>query len=493
MAEKVPGAETAAAQASEEEPSLPSMATVDSTVEREEILEAMMQKPDGSAAGGVTKPDEPGDKLVGSGSAADIASAMFGANSMVARRYAYQEALKNGQPLPKTAEDPVNKPHKFWDTQPVKKMSEVVVDEYGPIDEEKTPDQVRQTPYGLPPGFEWVTMDVLDQKQIQEIYKLLVDNYVEDDDAMFRFDYSIPFLQWALTPPGYFKDWHVGVRQVSNGRLRGFISGIPALVQVYDDARPMSEINFLCVHQRLRAKRLAPVLIKEVTRRVNLRDQWQAVYTAGVVLPKPVAQCHYWHRSLNPKKLIEIGFSRLGPRMTMKRQQKLYKLPPKPKIPGFRRMEKKDVPQAHALLVNYLKNFKLFVRFSVEEFAHVLLPRTGVVDSFVVQNAEGKVTDFCSYYHLPSSILKHQKHTKLNAVYSYYNVATSVTLTELMADCLVKARDSKCDVFNCLDLMQNSEFLEPLKFGVGDGKLQYYLYNWQCPQMKPSDIGIVLL
>jgi glycylpeptide N-tetradecanoyltransferase len=56
-----------------------------------------------------------------------------------------------------------------------------------------------------------------------------------------------------------------------------------------------------------RSKRLAPVLIKEVTRRVNLQDRWQAVYTAGVVLPKPVARCQYFHRSINPKKLFEVS------------------------------------------------------------------------------------------------------------------------------------------------------------------------------------------
>ncbi len=97
-----------------------------------------------------------------------------------------------------------------------------------------------------------------------------------------------------------------------------------------------------------------------------------------------------------------------------------------------------------------------------------------------MQKAGGRVTDFCSFYHLPSSILKHQKHTKLHAVYSFYNVATTVPLTALMQDCLIKARDVKTDVFNCLDLLDNQEFLESLKFGVGDGKLQYYLYNWQC-------------
>ena len=44
---------------------------------------------------------------------------------------------------------------------------------------------------------------------------------------------------------------------------------------------------------------------------MNANDIWQAAYTAGVVLPKPVAITQYWHRSLNPKKLISVGFSRL--------------------------------------------------------------------------------------------------------------------------------------------------------------------------------------
>ena len=48
------------------------------------------------------------------------------------------------------------------------------------------------------------------------------------------------------------------------------------------------------------------------------------------------------------------------------------------------------------------------------------------------------------------------------------------------------------DVFNALDLMENTSFLEKLKFGIGDGNLQYYLYNWKCPAMVPKKIGLVL-
>ena len=34
--------------------------------------------------------------------------------------------------------------------------------------------------------------------QIKEVYELLNANYVEDDDAMFRFDYSVAFLHWCV-------------------------------------------------------------------------------------------------------------------------------------------------------------------------------------------------------------------------------------------------------------------------------------------------------
>lgn len=43
-------------------------------------------------------------------------------------------------------------------------------------------------------------------------------------------------------------------------------------------------------------------------------------------------------------------------------------------------------------------------------------------------------------------------------------------------------------MFNALDLMENKTFLEKLKFGIGDGNLQYYLYNWRCPGMESEKV-----
>ena len=39
----------------------------------------------------------------------------------------------------------------------------------------------------MPAGFEWVSLDVQDPAQLEEIYTLLTENYVEDDDNMFRY------------------------------------------------------------------------------------------------------------------------------------------------------------------------------------------------------------------------------------------------------------------------------------------------------------------
>lgn len=97
-----------------------------------------------------------------------------------------------------------------------------------------------------------------------------------------------------------------------------------------------------------------------------------------------------------------------------------------------------------------------------------------------------------SFYTLPSSISGNPKYNTLKAAYSYYNVATSVSLKDLMYDALILAKQEDFDVFNALDLMDNEEFLEPLKFGVGDGKLRYYLYNWNSPTIASKDLGLVL-
>eukprot|EP00921_Rhytidocystis_pertsovi_P015269 GHVQ01024340.1.p1 GENE.GHVQ01024340.1~~GHVQ01024340.1.p1 ORF type:complete len:166 (+),score=11.02 GHVQ01024340.1:66-563(+) len=136
--------------------------------------------------------------------------------------------------------------------------------------------------------------------------------------------------------------------------------------------------------------------------------------------------------------------------------------------------------------------YSLFPVMGPEEVAHWILPRQDVIYSFV-REVEGKITDVISFYMVPSSVIGNEKHQLVTAAYSYYNVATSTTLRELIEDALILAKQRNCDVFNALDLMDNQSFLKELKFGVGDGFLRYYVYNWKCKELESDEVALVLL
>lgn len=110
-----------------------------------------------------------------------------------------------------------------------------------------------------------------------------------------------------------------------------------------------------------------------------------------------------------------------------------------PKTAGLRPMEKKDIPVVHQLLTRYLKQFHLTPVMSREEVEHWFYPQENIIDTFVV-NTNGEVTDFLSFYTLPSTIMNHPTHKSLKAAYSFYNVHTQTPLLDLMSDALVLAK-----------------------------------------------------
>ena len=71
--------------------------------------------------------------------------------------------------------------------------------------------------------------------------------------------------------------WHLCVRVASNKKMVACITAVPVLLNIKGTLKKMVEINFLCVHKKLRSKRLAPVLIKEITRRVNCNGIFQVM------------------------------------------------------------------------------------------------------------------------------------------------------------------------------------------------------------------------
>jgi len=167
---------------------------------------------------------------------------------------------------------------------------------------------------------------------------------------------------------------------------------------------------------------------------------------------------------------------------------------PQPQTPGLRALREDDCRACCDKLNAYLLKFKIAPQLNMDEFKHWMLTQQGVVYSYVVEDPITKeLTDMFSFYALPSSILGHDKHKALSAAYCYYYFNTKTPLPVLMTDALILAKHLSFDVFNALDILQNDEFLKELKFGIGDGNLQYYLFNWRAPFVQPSQVGLVLL
>jgi glycylpeptide N-tetradecanoyltransferase len=85
--------------------------------------------------------------------------------------------------------------YKFWQTQPVPKFGEKGEIEEGPFKFIALED-VPKEPGPLLDGFEWVTMDLTSDEELKEVFDLLYGHYVEDNESMFRFNYSKAFLRW---------------------------------------------------------------------------------------------------------------------------------------------------------------------------------------------------------------------------------------------------------------------------------------------------------
>lgn len=69
--------------------------------------------------------------------------------------------------------------------------------------------------------------------------------------------------------------------------------------------------------------------------------------------------------------------------------------------------------------------------------------------------------------------------------YSFYNVAQAHSPSEVCKQALIIAKKKGYDVFNALDIMENKKVFEDHHFGIGDGNLHYYFYNWRVRDVEP--------
>ena len=69
-------------------------------------------------------------------------------------------------------------------------------------------------------------------------------------------------------------------------------------------------------------------------------------------------------------------------------------------------MTKSDFSDVFALYKKKMEDMSIYFKYSQDELGHMLLPREGTIYTIVFEQEDKKVTDFISFYNLPSQVLK---------------------------------------------------------------------------------------
>jgi len=273
-------------------------------------------------------------------------------------------------------------------------------------------------------NFIWDRLDLTVPDIQKEVSDFLVNYYVEDSENTYRLYYSPQFLKWALIVPGFYGEWFLGVRLETNRKLVACIMGTPITVRIYNKEVKSAEINFLCIHPKLRHHRLTSILTYAIAREIVLKERYHSIYTGGkLLIGRPTLSINqFYHRYLNVKKLYEMNFFSLKPQTTLSMMIKMYCVPEKTKYEWVPLIHE-DLQQIMNLIQEYFRRFHIVPIWSIDEIAHYLLPKDEILYTYVRKNSQTmEITDMMSFYELKSIITKNCKYNELRAAWTWYMI-----------------------------------------------------------------------
>lgn len=395
----------------------------------------------------------------------------------------YTERIKNGEQVkivldyPKDLEEALSWDYKYWNDKPVVKLSEnqtlvKIID-----------DQISTKytePIEMAKPYEWVVIDLLNDQQMDEVCNFLNKNYLTDPDNKFRLHYTKEYLRWSLGSNAEL------ITCQANGIIGGVISANIGEYQVFSKTIKMADINYFCIHRKLREKGLASKFIDEITRRMINKGVITGSFTTQRYVPSPICRVEFYHRPLNYEKLHKTKFVNLDTNSSFEVSVESFKITYKHKH-KVTKMKKSHYDSVYKMLCEYQDKYNFYRNYTMDEFIHYFA-NNDIVSSYVILNEQNEVLDFYSYYKLPYFVIEDKSF--INAVYIQMYTTINVTQLTIFKSVALSAYEEKNDVLNVTDIMENSDILFDnfSKFLKGNGYLYYNFYNLTCPKLLPQQV-----
>ena len=404
----------------------------------------------------------------------------------VKRRHRLRNKKKAGKTkeskYPNSLEQAKKWNHNFWNTQPIVKLNENT-QLNNIINDEQLFDE---TPI-LPNGYKWSNFDTLSNDNINNILDFINNNY-HDATNNFTPYYSYDFLKWYLLNPNG-KYFCAAVEVVQTGAVVGFICAVLKQNKLNKHSMTLAEVNFLCVHHKMRSKNLVPLLIKELGRKIQTNDIKNAIFATSNYITTPLSTVSKYSRSLDINMLLDTGYTKINGNVSKTDMISSLKLPKNPTNKNFVKLQDEHVDEALLCLNNYLSKYNCYEVFDKSMFEHTFLNNRFVTCYVLIE--DDKVIDMISYCEKTLRVKSTDKYIKDG--YLYYYSSNTETPYRLISDILIVAKNNGVHVFNAYDMMENNNTLFDLQFTKMNNNINYYIYNWTYSEIKPNQLAKIIL
>lgn len=398
---------------------------------------------------------------------------------------------------PKTAEEAKRKEYTFWKTQPVPKLNQNVIQKEGSMEKNKV---VSNTPESLPNVYMWKELDVHNNlDDLADVHKFLNRCNVEDPNSTFIEEFTEERLKYMLGPSKFT----LGVVSKDKSVLAGFISGRIQRTQIKQNQLDILEVTSICIHPKIRRKKLATKLITELKRRANLDSCYQGIFSTERYIPVPFTSVNLHHRPLNVTSLVDAGFTKLTGKVQLNELENKYQLPNKTNNKTVTMLTEDNLEYVEAacdVLNKYLSRYTIHPIFTKEEFIKRFVGDNSPMSSYVIfdDNNPKEVIDFFSYstYNLNTrnkDKVDNFERKTIKVGRLYYYTSNITTAYRIVKDCLITAKKNNVDLFNITDIMENNTLLRELDFDPGPVKLHYNFYNWKTLDISLPQVGFNFL
>ncbi|XWV24496.1 mg747 protein [Tupanvirus deep ocean] len=325
---------------------------------------------------------------------------------------------------------------------------------------------ISQKNINLPNGFAFKTLGI---SNLDDIYGLLNNHYIEDEQHIIRLSYSKDYLYWYLKyiPSGFI----IGLTY--KNKLVGMVTASFIDMIIYGKEIKVPYINLLCIQSKIRKLGLTPLLLDELKSRLcNIKITY-ALFTGTKKITKDFCTSKDYVIPINYPKLKEVGFL-------------TEDLTPIPKLEEnpLHLMAASDIESVVPKLNKHLSKFSVKPYFTNDSAHHFLLPKKNIVYSFVNRNKNGEVTDFISVYKNYLYCLEKNKVVSVAQLAFYFY--DTMTLTQLVSYLLDKLPSYGIDQLVFRNTGENVD-INITKFST-HGELYYFFYNVAIKETNSSNL-----